>query len=393
MLQRLWHTIIPLGIPLSWLNLIKEKKRFLAAVAGITFAVTMMLFQLGLHSALFNQVVAPMLVIDADIAVVSRQYEYFGISRNFTERRLTQAHALPQVESVAPLYLINLPMKNPQDGQNRDIFILGFDPATHPFKEPAILRQQELLKVPGNAIFDRRSNAQFGPIEALLSQNGQVPTEINGQATDIVGLFDMGTTFAADGNLIVSKETFFNIMQGANPNLIGVGLVKLRPGSDVAATVQELAAYLPSDVQVMSMDAFKEKEQTYWAKRTPIGFVITASMVVSLIVGAVIVYQILYTDVADHLEEYATLKSIGFRDRYFVGLILQESVILSVLGFVPGAALTNLLYYLTRTVAFMPTYWSWFNALLVLALTLGMCLVAGGFATRKLRHANPSEIF
>lgn len=393
MLQRLWHKIVPLGIPLSWLNLIKEKKRFLAAVAGITFAVTMMLFQLGLHSALFNQVIAPMKVIDADIAIVGSQYEYFGISRNFTERRLTQAAAFADVTSVAPLYLINLPMKNPQDGQNRDIFIIGFAPGTEPFSDPEIIRWQEMLKVPGTAIFDRQSNAQFGPVAELLKRDHRVQTEVNGKETNIVGEFTMGTTFAADGNLIVSKETFFDIMQGANADLIAVGLVKLAPGTDTAAMVTALTGYLPDDVQVMSMDAFKQKEQTYWAKRTPIGFVITASMVVSLIVGAVIVYQILYTDVADHLEEYATLKSIGFRDRYFVGLILQESVILSVLGFVPGALLTCLLYYLTRTIAFMPTYWSWLNAILVLALTLGMCLIAGGFATRKLRHANPSEIF
>lgn len=393
MLQRLWQTIIPLGIPLSWLNLIKEKKRFLAAVAGITFAVAMMLFQLGLHSALFNQVIAPMKVLNADVVIVNTQYEYFGISRNFTERRLTQAAAFPQVESVSPLYLINLPMKNPLDGQNRDIFILGFDPSTHIFDDAQIEGWQEMLKVPGNAIFDRLSNAQFGPIGQLLAQDGKVRTEVNGQAVEIIGEFSMGTTFAADGNLIVSKETFFHIMRGANANLLAVGLVKLKAGSDTAAVVKALQEYLPDDVQVMSMAAFKEKEQTYWGKRTPIGFVITASMLVSMIVGAVIVYQILYTDVTDHLEEYATLKSIGFRDRYFVGLILQESVILSVFGFVPGAALTNVLYYFTRTVAFMPTYWSWLNATLVFALTLGMCLVAGGFATRKLRHANPSEIF
>jgi putative ABC transport system permease protein len=141
------------------------------------------------------------------------------------------------------------------------------------------------------------------------------------------------------------------------------------------------------------MPDFILKEKTYWAQRTPIGFVIGASMMVALIVGAVIVYQILYTDVTDHLPEYATLKSIGFTDGYFIRLVLQESVILSVLGFVPGAVLAGGLYWLTRKYAHMPTYLHAGNLGAVFGLSLLMCLLAGALATRKLRQANPADIF
>ena len=154
-----------------------------------------------------------------------------------------------------------------------------------------------------------------------------------------------------------------------------------------------LAKYLPDDVRVYTRQAFLDYEMQYWRERTPIGFVITASMAVALIVGAVIVYQILYTDVNDHLEEYATLKSIGFRDSYFTSVILQESVILSVFGFIPGTLFTWGLFYLTRHIAHMATYLSLANCGIIFGLTLFMCLAAGALATRKLRHANPAEIF
>lgn len=387
------NRIIPLGIPLAWLNLIAEKKRFIVALAGIMFAVTMMLFQIGLNSALFTQVVSPHLKLDADIVVVSTQYEYFGISRTFARKRLVQAQAHPLVEMTTGLHLINLPLKNPETGRNRDIFIIGFDPTKPVFNDPVIRDWQDELKVQRSAIFDIQSREEFGAFGTLLEEQPSVSTEVNGVKVNVVGLFEMGTTFAADGNIIVSEATFLKVFPQASAGQIGVGLIQLKDGADPKVVAEALSKQLKNDVTVMTHQEFVELEQQYWSERTPIGFVITASMLVSLVVGAVIVYQILYTDVTDHLEEYATLKSIGFRDGFFINLVLQESLILSLLGFVPGTLLTAWLYKLTRELAFMPTYLTPEKIGIVFGLTVFMCVCAGALATRKLRHANPADIF
>lgn len=389
----LLERIVPLGIPLAWLNLIQEKKRFAAALAGIMFAVILMLFQLGLNSALFMQVVSPHQLLQGEVVIVNPYYEYFGISRAFNQRRLTQAEALPEVEHAMPVYLINLPLKNPLTGRGRDILVVGFDPADPLWNVPAIIEQQARLKLPGQLLFDRHSRDNFGPFSRLLREQKTVSTEINGAPVDVVGTFEMGATFAADGNVLASTESYLRVFPGGRRSDVSVGVLQLREGADPLTTAAKLREQLPDDVEVFTMTDFIEAEKTYWSQRTPIGFVIGASMVVALIVGAVIVYQILYTDVADHLEEYATLKSIGFRDRYFVGLILQESLILSVLGFLPGVALTAVLYAMTREFAYMPTYLTWDKAFTVIGLTLLMCLTAGLFATRKLRAANPADLF
>lgn len=387
------NRLIPLGIPLAWLNLINEKKRFFAAVAGIMFAVTMMMFQMGLNSAMFSQVVSPHLKMRGDLVLVSKQYEYFGISKGFARRRLIQAQALDSVTGVSSLYAGSLPMLNPATGATREVFTLGFDPTEKPFADKAIEENQYRLKRNGVALYDVLSRSELGPFAELLKKDGKVVTEVANKKITVEALFEMGPTFVADGNMLMNKDTFLEIWPGGDPGLISLGLVTLKPGTDPIVAASELRNYLPDDVRVMTNAEFIQKEKEYWSERTPIGFVITASMIVSLIVGAVIVYQILYTDVADHLEEYATLKSIGFRDSYFVSLILQESVILSVLGFIPGTAITALLYYLTRTIANMPTYLNPMNCALVLGLTLLMCMTAGALATRKLRQANPAEIF
>lgn len=393
-MRSLWHILFPVGIPLAWCQLVTEKKRFLAAVAGITFAVTMMMFQMGLNSALFTQVVSPHLKMRGDIVVVGAQYEYFGISRGIPKQRLTQALAFAEVKNTMGLYLGTLPIKNPESGMDRDMLVIAFDPAERPFADPQIESQQYLLQRHGAMLFDVRSREEFGRFAELLKHSPKgVRSEIGGRAVTVEGLFEMGITFAADGNVLTSYATFEDMWPNAHPDMVSVGLIELADGADPVQMAATLKDYLPSDLLVMTMQEFIDKEKDYWANRTPIGFVITASMIVALIVGAVIVYQILYTDVTDHLPEYATLKSIGFRDRFFVFLIMQESIILSVFGFLPGLGLTALLYYLTRTMAYMPTYLTPGIVVTVFLLTLIMCIVAGGLATRKLRHANPADIF
>jgi len=371
-----------------------EKKRFAAAVAGITVAVTMMLFQVGLNSALFAQVVAPILQMRADIVLLSPQFEYLGSSHEFPAARLYSAQGLSEVQSATSLSLGNLPFKNPQTGRERDIFILAFNPAEKPFTNPEILVQQDKLKRENVVLFDNLSRADYGPmVQMLAANNGVVDSEIAGRHVQIEGLFNMGVTFAADGNVLMGREAFSKVFPGSRNDQISIGLITLRPGEDAATVAAKLDKRLPDDVQVLTFDAFVEKEKHYWADRTPIGFVIGASMIVSLLVGAVIVYQILYTDVTDHLPEYATLKAIGFTDGYFIRVVLQESVILSVLGFLPGLGLAALLYWLTRTQAHMPAHLTLGNSLAVFGLSLVMCLLAGALATRKLRHANPADIF
>jgi putative ABC transport system permease protein len=385
--------IFPLGIPLSWRQLVAEKKRFAVAVAGITVAVAMMLFQVGLNSALFAQVVAPIKQMRADVVLLSAQFEFLGTSHEFPQGRLYSAQSDPAVEGATSLNLGSLPFKNPATGRARDIFFLAFDPSEQPFTNPEIIAQQDKLKLESVILFDRLSRADYGPVAQMLSaNNGEVDSEIVDRHVQIEGLFSMGVTFAADGNILMSRDTYLKISPGARNDQISLGLLTLKPGADADAVAAALGKRLPDDVSVLSYRQFIAKEERYWADRTPIGFVITASMLVSLIVGAVIVYQILYTDVTDHLPEYATLKAIGFTDGYFVRLVLQESVILSVSGFVPGLGLAAGLYWATRTYGHMPAYLTCGNVALVFSLSLGMCLLAGALATRKLRRANPADI-
>ncbi len=391
--KSLRERIFPLGIPLAWLQLTSEGKRFAVAIAGITFAVTMMLFQIGLRGALFRQAVAPISLLDCDVVLTSPNYEYFGVGRGFPKVRLSQARAVEGVKEVSGLKLGCMSFKNPESGRERDIFVIAFDPTKDVFLSPDIKAGAPLLKEGGAVLFDELSRGQYGDVVGMFKRSGYVDTELSNHKARVMALIKIGATFAAEGNILMSLSTFDSIWPNAAKNVYNVGLIKLENPQNAESVVESLKKIYPKDVVVMTRGEFIDKEKEYWAVRTPIGFVIGASMAVAIFVGAVIVYQILYTDVSDHIPEYATLKAIGFDDSFFIWVVMQESLILSVLGFIPGTILAALLYKLTRDVANMPTRLEFLNLAIVFSMSIGMCMVAGLLATRKLRSANPADVF
>jgi putative ABC transport system permease protein len=353
----------------------------------------MMLFQLGLYDALFRQVVRPLEAMRGDLILLSKTYTALADAGTFPRRRLHQVMGDADVEDVASVFVSHVSWRNPQTGERREIFLLGCRPGEAAFGFEELNRGENILKEPDGAFFDRLSRPEYGPIVSDFERKGLVETETQGLRMRVQGLFEMGTTFAADGNLLVGESAFLRIAPHYPKDMISVGLIRLKPGHDSKLVMERLRAVLPADVRVLAKHEFFKVEREYWATRTPIGFVISASMLVAFIVGAVVLYQILYADVSDHIHEYATLKGIGFTDGFFLRLILQQSLILSGCGFVPGVALAAVLFKATRAMAGLPTELDATRTVLVLFLTTAMCAVGGILAAQKLKQTSPADLF
>ena len=270
---------------------------------------------------------------------------------------------------------------------------MAFDPAQQVFDDADIEAGRTSLAAGDTLLFDRWSHKNFGAFDEMLAANGgTVRSELNEKAVRVTGTFQIGQTLGIDGNVIASRDAFLRAIPGASPDSVMMGIVKLKPGADAAATVEAIKKLLPGDVRVMTKPDMVKSETEYWDSRTPIGVIITSTMVLSFIVGAVVVFQILYTDVTDHLPEYATLKSIGFADDYFTKIVIQESIILSLAGFIPGALLTGPVYRFLAAQTGIPVGYTAYNLGLVLVVSMTMCVLAGLGATRQLAHANPADI-
>jgi putative ABC transport system permease protein len=381
------------GVPLAWLQLAHEKLRFLAACAGITFAVVLMLMQLGFEDALMSSVGQVYKNLRCDLALMSPEYEFILASKNFTERRLDQAMGVEGVASTASIYLGQGSLKNPADHSERNLLIIGFEPRAGVVSLPGVDQKTDLLRDEYTALFDAKSRAEFGPIAAEVRAGQRVETEVAGRRVDIAGLFNLGTSFGIDGTLLVSDENFLRILPYRKRGLVNIGLIRLKTGVDPLEVRSRIAATLPKDVEVLTHQQMVGKELTYWTRNTPIGFVFKLGLIMGLIVGAIIVYQVLYTDVSDHLSEYATLKAMGYADGYLFSVVIQESMILSVFGFLPGIGLSQLLYSFAASATRLPIHLTAQRGAVVYALTLFMCVFSGLLAMRRLRNADPADIF
>jgi putative ABC transport system permease protein len=225
-----------------------------------------------------------------------------------------------------------------------------------------------------------------------LGKNGSVPIQFNRVQTQVVGTFTMGASFTASGNVIASNSTFLQLFPDRKASDIDIGIINLQPGTDSKQVQAALRSYL-KDVLVLTNAEFIEHEKKYWQVNSPIGFLFGFGAVIGFVVGTVIVYQILYSDVSDHLPEYATLKAMGYSDAYLMSILIQESLIMAVLGFMPGFFVALGLYSIATAVTFIPITMNTNRAVLVLVLTIVMCIGSGGIAMRKLQEADPADIF
>ena len=380
-------------IPLSWMLLTRQPVRLFVALAGISFAGILMFMQLGFRDGLFDASVTVHRLFDADLVLISPRSASSVRMAGFPRRRLIQTLADPSVEGVTPVHWGLMLWRNPETRRNRAILALGFNPDDPFFLDPGLAEQTGVLKQKGRILFDQLSRPEFGPIADWYNDGRVVETEIAGNRVRVEGLVSLGTSFGADGNLLTSTETFLDLMPQKSPGGIEVGLIRLQPGTDPDLAVARLQQRLPGDVTVLTKQGFIDFEQNYWKSSTSIGFIFTLGAAMGFVVGCVIVYQVLYTDVSDHLPEYATLMAMGYRMSHLLGVVMREGFYLAALGYVPAYLAGQGLYWFVRDATKLPVGMDPARAITVLVMILVMCMLSSLLAMRRLIDADPAEIF
>jgi len=378
---------------LGWLQLRHKPLRLLVALSGIAFAVLLIMMQLGFRSALFESAVRFHERMDYDIALFSPDSVFIVRPQSFSIRRLYQTLGFEAVEDVTPVYIFPSIWKNPWNNQRRNIFTIGFKPdkpllAIDGFDEArALLTQQDVV------LFDAGSRPEFGPVADTIESGETVFTEINDRDMEVVGLFEMGTSFGIDGTIITSDDNCMRLFPDRPRSEIQLGLIRLKEGSDANRVRDAMAEYLPEDVLVLTKQQFVQREKDYWNSATPIGYIFAFGAIMGFVVGAIIVYQILFADVSEHLNEYATLRAIGYKNRFVAGIVLQQAVILAILGYLPGIAIVYWLYGKAAAATNLPLYITQDRAITVFLMTVAMCAISAMMAVRKVRRLDPAEVF
>jgi len=387
-------------VPLAWHNLTHNPRRLAVAVAGIAFAVLLMFVQTGFQNALLDSTVKVLTDLDADIFLVHQAQFSLPSQQRFSRQRIVQARMAPGVQAVYPFYIQSIGSYLQTPGlKPYPIRVLAFHASDPLFLTcPGLSEHLPELTRPGVALMDSKSLRKYGvPLfdrDALHSH----PVELANLKLQLIGTFELGTDFATDGNLVMTAENFARYFPhralGNDPlGVVDLGIIKLTDTADARTVVAELKSILPNDVQVLTKAEFIAKERGFWNDSTPVGYMFTVGMLMGFVVGVIICYQIIHSDIVDHLAEFATLRAMGYPDRYFIGVVILESLYLSLFGFFPGLLASWALYQWLSDARGLLMILNLPRASFVLAMTITMCVISGCLVMRTVLKAEPAELF
>jgi putative ABC transport system permease protein len=384
-----------MSTPLAWHNLAYNKPRTLAVLAGVTFAVVLIFMQLGFFGAVETTATVIYDALDFDLAIRSRDYLHFSDADTVRHDRLHQAAGVPGVARVQPFQVAITQWRHPTSGRGRAILVMGIDPAEPAFTLDELRRQAQLVARPNVVLVDRKSRREFGPRDGWQFGDADVGvrTEVGPQSVTVGGHFGLGTGLAADGAVVTSDATFARLVPGRDPRDASLGLVTITPGANPDDVARRLRDALPGDVDVLTRAEVLRFELRRWISDTSIGVIFQVGVAVAMVVGMAIVYQVLASDIGEHMAEYATLRAMGYTTGYLARVVMHQSLLLAVLGFVPGLLLSDALYRVTSRVANMPIGMNAVRVAAVFGLSLGMCIAAGLIALRRVRSADPADLF
>ncbi len=380
-------------IPISWLQLKHEKMKLFAAVSGVMVSVVLMWMQLGLMKALFASAVVFHGSLDGQLIVIHSQYEHLLHSKAYSSRLLYRLRGSSDVSDVFSVYLAPVEWKNPWNGEMRSMQCYGVDTDRPSLNLPGFGDQLSKLRQTDIFLYDRMGRPRFGNVVGAFEAAEVIEPEINRRKMMMAGIVDLGASFGVDGNIFVSHANFLRLFPERKSGAIDVGVVKLKPGVSIATAQQDFQSMLGKEVQVLTRDQFADLELVYWKSATPIGIIFTAGTVVGFFIGFIVVYQILYTDVINHLPQYATMKAMGFSNGYLYRLVIQQSAQLATLGYIPGTLMAALLYAGLRKVTLLPLSLEPTRGILLAVITLLMCAFSATLAVRKLSAADPADVF
>ncbi|MDF1666476.1 MAG: ABC transporter permease DevC [Planctomycetota bacterium] len=384
---------VPSSVRLGWRQVSHNKTKLVVASSGVVVAVMLMLVQIGIRRGAIDSSLAVAKRLTADIVIVSPRTKSIFEPSSVPRSVLYRALAHPSVERVQSLYVGRAVFRNPWSLKEFPISVYGLDPQDPMMDLPGYSALKGQLELADRLSFDIQSRPTFGPVARELEAGREVVTEVNRRQVHLVGGVSVGVSINTDGNLYVAPANFLRLFPGRSLSTVDIGLVRMTPGQDPEKVAGELSKFLGSEARVLSHEALLSGEEAYLRKTKPLDFIFGMGTVVGFFIGFVVVYQILFSEVANHLPHYATLKAMGFQQGYLVRVVLSQALFFSVLGFVPGFVLAMGIYSIATEAIKMPIIMTFERAALVFFATLFMCGLSGVIAIRRLADAEPADVF
>lgn len=381
----------PRPVPFALELVLHKKTRTAVAASGIGFAILVMFVQLGFYASVLNTALAVSARFDADIMLISPRFAYLGATGTIPVGRLYQAQARPEVIGTTPIYFRYADWRDPSNGANCRLFAIGFplaaDSDRSPLRLAGVDAQLPGLRPSNTLLLDRLTREKCGPVDP----QGRV--EIRNRSARVVGDFSLGVGFLADGAILMSDDTFSRFYENHPLDEPHLGLVRLAPNSDADDVADALRESLPRDVRVITRSQLNDLQTRHWVENTAVGNIFGMGTLAGFLVGVVVLFQILSTDIRNHLPLYATLRAMGYSERRLTRYVVEQAWIYAVLGFGPALLTSLFAFPLIHGATNLPIFITPGLVGGILVLSLLMCTVSALVSARRLHRADPAELF
>jgi putative ABC transport system permease protein len=378
---------------LAWAQLSFNRVKLVVATAGVVVAVMLMLVQLGIRQGAMDNSVAIARRITADLVLVSPRTKTIFASATFPRALLYRASSVSGVADVGEMYMAQGRFRNPWDKLEFPVSVYGINPRAPMMDLPGFEKFIDDLELPDRILFDGLSRKNYGPVLGFLKDKGQLDVEVNLRKVRIIDAINVGISINTDGNLYMSPSNFLRLFPERKPGAVDVGLIQIAKGADLQDVKRAIQPLVGHEAKVLTRDELIDAEIMFIRENAPLDFIFGMGAAVGFFVGFVVVYQILYTEVTNHLPQYATLKAMGFSNPYLLRVVFSQALMLSVLGYFPGFVLALWLYRVATNAIQMQFTMTLERAVFVFVLTIVMCGMSAMMAIGKVRTADPAEVF
>lgn len=391
--------MIGIAIGLAYRQLTHRGAKLIGALLGVTVAIVLMFTQLGFQGALYDSAVNTPRALDAEIFVASGQFQTMAFPWPWMPMHLLyQTRGVDGVKSASPFYATTLQLTSPRDGRNLTTWLLAFDPEQPVFLQDDINKQLHLISMPDTAIIDSKSRNEIGLLAEQVEGQGRLDLILPSAARSIQpvfkmeGVFGIGPTINVDGNIITSDLNYYRFL--AVPlDRVSLGIVRVAQGYDPVAVKHAIEARLGPEARVFLREEFIANEQAFYAKETPIGFIFDAGLGIGVIVGIVFISQVLHGIVSDNMREYATLRAMGYKQSFFVILVASIAIAVSIVTYIPSSIIAVFVYQAAAGATKLPMHMKETYMIEVFVLVVTMGLIATFLSTKKLKQADPVDLF
>ncbi len=407
-------------------NLFEDIPRFLVAQAGIMFAVSLVTIQTGVFNGVIRSTTTLVENSRADIWLASDKMVQLELTQPLIFDYAVRARKVEGVKRAEAL-LQGLARWNVPNGKLNVVKVYGFPANGRLFVPGDVVKGNvKSLRKPYTVIIDQ-TNSKSLKIKKIgdTAQIGSLPVQVVGLTQNTQSVVSSPFLFASleTANAYVNASVTTNVnctwvgeelqcrnvyqkdadakkQQSANeppPPLslntpISYVLIQAEPGQNIQQLKKRLEATFPETTAYTTADLSK-KIRIFWQQSTGIGFILGLGAAVGVVVGIVIVGQILYSAVADHLKEFGTLKAMGASNRVIYGVIIEQALWMAILGYIPGMLLCWGLGAWTLATQGIVILITPFTAVGVFGITVLMCVGSALFAIQKVSKVDPAIVF